>query len=405
MTKTDQLPPLRLKKDEDKRLRRGHLWVFSNEVDTERTPLTGFAPGDAALVEDHRGKAIGCGYVNPHSLICARLVSRDSDHPLNQSLLVHRLKIALALRERRYEAPCYRLVFGEGDGLPGLVVDRFGDVCVVQINTAGMESARDAILGALEKVVRPSHVLWRCDSAMRELEGLDRYVEWAGDAGPETLTVQEAELTFQAPALTGQKTGWYFDHRDNRLRLRPYAKGARVLDLFSYCGAWGVHALAGGAESVVAVDSAREPLESAQDNAKANGFEGRLTALCGDAFEVLESLIADRARFDIVVADPPAFIKRKKDYRAGLGGYRRLNQMAAQLLERDGMLVSASCSAHLAEADLTRTVLAAARHLDRSMQIVEYGQQAADHPIHGAIPESRYLKAIFSRLLPASATP
>lgn len=402
---SEDLLRLRLKKDEDKRLRRGHLWVFSNEVDTGRTPLTAFAPGDDVIVEDHRGKAIGCAYVNPHSLISARLVSRDTEHSLTESLLVHRLKVALALRQRRYPEPYYRLVFGESDGLPGLVVDRFGDTCVAQINTAGMERARDALLAALERVVSPEHVLLRCDSAMRSLEGLETYVEWAGEPGPEQLTIREEALTFRAPAVTGQKTGWYYDHRDNRVRLRPYAAGARVLDLFSYCGAWGLHALAAGATSVVAVDSAREALETAGDNAEANGFDGRLTAMCGDAFEVMDSLIADRERFDVVIADPPAFIKRRKDYRQGLGGYRRLNEMAIRLLGRDGLLVSASCSAHLPEQDLSRTVLGAARHQERSMQVIEFGQQSADHPVHGAVPETRYLKTLFARLLPASVNP
>lgn len=401
----DALPELYLKKNEEKRLRRGHLWVFSNEVDTARSPLTDFEPGQDALVVDHRGKPLGCAYVNPHSLICARLVSRDTEHRLDESLLVHRLKVALALRERRYPEPCYRLVFGESDGLPGLVVDRFGDVCVAQINTAGMERVRDELVAALRRVIGPSHILLRGDSPMRGLEGLERSVAWAEGEGPETLTVREGGLTFRAPSVAGQKTGWYFDHRDNRLRLYPYARGRRVLDLFSYCGAWAVHALAAGADAVTAVDSARDPLEAAQANAEDNGFGDRLTALCGDAFEVLEALIADRERFDLVIADPPAFIKRKKDYKQGLTGYRRLNELAMRVLSRDGMLVSASCSAHLPEQDLIRTMLGAARHQERSMQIVELGQQAADHPVHAAIPETRYLKAVFARLLPASVTP
>jgi len=402
---TNALPELYLKKNEEKRLRRGHLWVFSNEVDTARSPLTGFDPGQDAVVVDHRGKALGCAYVNPHSLICARLVSRDTEHMLDESLLVHRLKVALALRQRRYPEPFYRLVFGESDGLPGLVVDRFGDVCVAQINTAGMERAREALVAALRRVVAPSYVLLRGDSPMRSLEGLEQYVTWADGEGPDMLTVREAGLTFRAPSVTGQKTGWYFDHRDNRLRLYPYAREQRVLDLFSYCGAWSTHALAAGAASVTAVDSAREPLEMAQDNAVENGFGDRLTALCGDAFEVLEALIADRERFDLVIADPPAFIKRKKDYKQGLTGYRRLNELAMRVLARDGMLISASCSAHLPEQDLVRTMLGAARHQERSMQVVEFGQQAADHPVHAAIPETRYLKTVFARLLPASVNP
>ena len=212
------LAPLKLKKNQERRLRAGHCWIYSNEVDTAATPLKGFVPGQPVDIFSHQEKWLGSGYVNPHSLICARLVSRDRGHPLSVSLLVHRLKVALSLRERLFAAPFYRLVFGESDGLPGLVVDRYGEVAVVQVTTAGMELLKDEIVQALGKVIRPKTVLFRNDTAVREAEGLERYVEQVGDPLPQRLSVEENGLNFQVPATEGQKTGWFFDQAFNRAR-------------------------------------------------------------------------------------------------------------------------------------------------------------------------------------------
>lgn len=395
------LPPLRLKKNESRRLRAGHLWVFSNEVDTAATPLTGFEPGDLVQIEDERGKPLGTGYVNPRSLICARLVSRDPAHVLGKSLLVHRLNVALSLRERLFDSPCYRLVYGEADGLPGLVIDRFHDVITVQITTAGMERRREAILAALDKVVRPRVVILRNDTAIRALEGLSLYVETAVGAAPERLTLEENGLRFEASALGGQKTGWFYDHRMNRARLGAYVRGQRVLDVFSYAGGWGVLAAARGAARVTCVDESESALLLATENAARNGVADRFDTLAGDAFEVLRGLREAGERYDVVVLDPPAFIRRRKDTEAGLEAYRRINQLAMQLLAKDGILVSASCSYHLERDALRGLVLKAARHLDRSLAVIEQGHQGPDHPVHPAIPETDYLKAFFCRVLPS----
>lgn len=395
----DETTDLWLKKGEERRLRAGHLWVYSNEVDSERSRLKELAPGQPVLIRDHRGKPLGCGYANPHSLICARLVSRDPDRPLDRSLLVHRLNVALSLRKRFYEKPYYRLVYGESDSLPGLIVDRFDDLCVVQINTAGMERVKESIVEALAKVVRPRHILIRADSSVREMEGLPAYVEWATGDGPTELQVEENGARFMAPAASGQKTGWYFDHRENRARLARLVHGARVLDVFSYVGAWGVLAARAGAADVTCIDSSESALDYAHRNAELNGVGEKLRTIQGDAFAAMKELRAERERFDVVIVDPPAFIKRRKDFKAGLTAYRQLNQAAIQLLGKDGLLVSASCSAHLSESSLVQTVLASARHLDRSAQILEFGQQGPDHPVHPAIPETRYLKGIQFRIL------
>ncbi|PWG63008.1 class I SAM-dependent rRNA methyltransferase [Spiribacter halobius] len=400
---TLQLPDLTLRRGEDRRLRAGHPWVFSNEVDNDRTPLKAFAPGEPVCLRAADGRPVGTAYVNPHSLICARLMSRDPDRAPDGSLLVHRLNLALSLRERLFDAPYYRLVHGEGDGLPGLVVDRFGDTLVAQINTAGMERLREALVEALHRVLRPRHILLRCDSAMRELEGLERYIEWAGDAGPDTLDVAENGARFTVPASAGQKTGWYYDHTANRARMMPLVAGRRVLDLYGYVGAWGIEAALAGAAGVLTVDASRDAAEWAGRNAGWNGVDDRVSVACGDVLEVLAALREDRERFDVVIADPPAFIKRRKDHRQGLRAYRRLNQAAMQVLAHDGVLISASCSAHLERDELRSTLLAAGRHLDRSLQIVDFGRQGPDHPVHPALPETDYIKVITARVLPADS--
>lgn len=396
----EPLAQLRLKKNEERRLRAGHVWVYSNEVDTVTTPLKVFAPGQQVQLLAHNGKSLGTAYVNPNSLICARLVSRDARYVLDRSLIVHRLNVALALRERLFAEPFYRLVYGEADQLPGLVIDRYGDVCVVQCTTAGMEAVKEEVLAALDKVLHPAGVLWRADSAMRQLEGLDSYREVRGDV-PEFVELTEHGVKFSVSLLQGQKTGWFYDQRMNRARLRDYVRGRRVLDVFSYVGAWGVQAAAAGAAEVMCVDASEAALEQVHANAAANGVGARVATLQGDALEALAQLRLDQQKFDVVVLDPPAFIKRKKDAKAGEQAYHRLNQLGMQVLAKDGILVSASCSQHLAEAQLQTILLQSSRHIDRSLQILERGHQAPDHPLHPAIPETAYLKAFFCRVLPA----
>lgn len=395
------LARLRLNKNEDRRLRAGHVWVFSNEVDTAVTPLAQFEPGQPVLIEDANGHALGTGYVNPHALICARLVSRHSEHVLDQSLITHRLNVALGLRERLYDAPYYRLAFGDSDGLPGLVIDRYGDLAVAQITTAGMERLKNEIAAALAKVIRPSALLFRNDSSARELEGLPRYVETAFGEVPESVTLEENGTRFALSPTTGQKTGWFYDQRPNRARLRRYVRGMKVLDVFSYLGAWGIEAAAAGAESVLCIESSQRAAEAIRANADLNGVGGRVSALHEDAFEALRDLRAARERFDVVVLDPPAFIKRKKDLREGTQAYQRVNQMAMQVLAKDGLLVSCSCSYHMPRDVLVGVLLRTSRHLDRFLALVEEGHQGPDHPVHPAIPETSYLKCFFARVLPS----
>ncbi len=395
---TTELPPLILKKGEDRRLRAGHLWIFSNEVDVARTPLTAFEPGALVQVEAAGGRPLGLAYVNPHSLISARLLTHGKALPDFSALLRRRVRAALALRERLFDAPYYRLVFGESDLLPGLVVDRFGDVLVVQIATAGMEARRDAIIDVLKSEIAPRGILVQKNLPMRELEGLDTgAAEIIGEV-PEHLTVIENGVKFAIDTTAGQKTGWFFDQRDNRARLARYVKDRRVLDIFSYAGGWGVTAAKAGASEVLCVDSSKSALAMARANAALNGVS--VETLEADAFKALSDLREAGEKFDVVIVDPPAFIKRRKDFKAGLAGYQRLNQAALQVTANDGILISCSCSYHLPEQELLNVIQRAARHVDRYAQLLEWGHQAVDHPEHPAIPETRYLKAVTLRVMP-----
>lgn len=394
------LPRLRLKAQEERRLREGHVWIYSNEVDIAATPLKAFEPGQQAVVEDSKGKALGIAIVNPNTLICARLINRDVAHPLSTSLFVHRLQIALSLRETWYPEPYYRLVYGDSDGLPGLVVDRFGDYLVVQISTAGIEREKAGLIDALVKVLKPQGILFKNDGKMRQVEGLDSYVEVVYGDVPDRVALRENGVAFEALVRDGQKTGWFYDHRESRARLKGLVAGKRVLDVFSYIGGWGVQAAAFGAAEVHCIDGSEKALDQVMRNAALNGVEDRVQTLQGDAFDALTALKQEGQRFDVIVLDPPAFITRRKDHKAGLLAYRRANELAMRLLSRDGLLVTASCSMHLAREELVDIVRASSRHLDRQAQILHHGHQGADHPILPAIPETEYLKAVFARVLP-----
>lgn len=397
-----ELPILKLKHSEDRRLRAGHLWVFSNEVDVVATPLKNFAPGAAARLLTDREQFLGYVYVNPATLICARIVSRAAAAPIDQALFVRRLRAALALREQLGTPRHHRWVFGEGDGLPGLVLDRFGDVVVGQIATAGMENLKPLIESAVRTVVDPAALVWKNDSGARELEQLPAAFEVAFGEAQATLEIIEQprhdrSLRFTAPLQAGQKTGWFYDQSANRARLARYMQpGARVLDVCSYLGAWGITALTCGAATATCVDASQSALDGAHLNAKANNVT--VETRRGDAFDVLAELAQRGEKFDVVVLDPPAFIKRRKDLAAGQAAYRKLNQLALRLVERDGLLVSCSCSWHLTPDDLLAAIQTAARHVDRFVQVLEFGGQSPDHPVHPAIPETRYLKAFFCRV-------
>ncbi len=378
----------------DRRVRLGHAWVFSNEVDMSRSPLTAFAPGDLVAVRDAYGKPVGTAYVNPGALICARILTSDARAKIDANWWAARISRALSLREALYPTPHYRAVYGESDGCPGLVVDRYGDVLVAQLNTAGIVKMRADVVSALESVVKPRGILLRSAGSVRQIEGIDEFDEAIGEV-PDVALVEEDNAVFGAPLRKGQKTGYFFDQRDNRARLSRYVRGKRVLDMYSYIGSWGVRAALFGAAEVTSSDSSQLALDYASENADRNGVA--LDTRLGDAIDVLSSYADERRLFDVVIVDPPALIKRRKDAAAGQSHYERLNRGALRVLEPDGILVSCSCSHHLEPAMLQRAILGAGKDAGRRIQLLERHGHAPDHPVHPAMPETEYLKALFVR--------
>ena len=396
-----QLSTLKLRKHEEKRLKNGHLWIYSNEIDTKTTPLKNFTVGEPVLIEASTGKALGVGYINPNNLLCVRVLNRDHRVAIDRSFFVHRFNIAKSLRERVFDKPFYRAVYGESDGLPGLIVDRFDKHLVVQITTAGMEFQKEAIIDALEKVFKPESILLRNDCNSRKAEALSNEIQQAVGTTPDTIQIEENDTQFIIHPHTGQKTGWFYDHRVSRKQIAQYVKGKRVLDVFSYIGAFGIQMANAGAEEVWNIDISGKALDELEQNAELNQVADKIACVEGDAFNAMSELKQAAEKFDVIIVDPPAFIKKKKDHKQGLNAYRKINEAAMRLLNRDGILLSASCSMHLKESELEDTLRGGSRHLDKTLQIIEQCHQGQDHPIHPAIPETRYIKGFISRVLSA----
>jgi 23S rRNA (cytosine1962-C5)-methyltransferase len=393
-----QAPVLRLKKNEERRLRAGHVWVYSNEIDVKQSPLKSFSAGQPVRIESHDKSYLGMGYVNPSSLIAARLVSRKALERIDVDLFIKRIKFALAWREQFYAKPFYRLIFGESDRLPGLVVDRFEHHLAVQINTAGMDIQTDIIIAALLKVLpKTESILLRNDSNSRKQEGLDTYVKAGFGTPPDELTLIENNTKFSIPFLTGQKTGWFYDHGLNRSRLAAYVKNKVVLDVFSYLGGWGIQAATAGALSVTCVDASETATQYITQNAALNQVSDKVSVICDDAFDALKKLAQEKKTFDVIILDPPAFAKKFKDKKEGLIAYQRINEAAIKLLAPQGVLISCSCSMHIDFVELTQAIRKASIAAHTSMHVVERGHQAPDHPVHLCIPETDYLKMIIAR--------
>lgn len=395
---TINYPALQLKAKEDKRIRAGNLWIYSNEVDTSITPLKQFSTGEVVCVLDAQGKALGMATINPQALLCARLLTREV-RAIDCDFFVKRLKTALSLRNALFDQPHYRWVHGEGDFLPGLIIDRFGDDIVVQLGSSGMDALKAPILEAIQRVIQPKTIIMRNDSRGRALEGMDSEVAVALGQAPNSLCLSENGVTFHAPALTGQKTGWFYDHRSMRARLQSYAANKKVLDVFAYLGSFGVQAAAFGAQSVTCVDISPLSAEWVARNAALNGVGNKVSSITGDAFDVMTQCLAKGEKFDLVIVDPPAFIPKAKDHAKGLAAYQKLNALAIRLLTPGGILFSGSCSMHLSRDELLMSIQKAARANDRMVQLLEETHQAPDHPIHPAIKETQYLKGLICRVL------
>ncbi len=390
---------LRLKKREERRIQNGHGWVFSNEIDTEQTPLKGLEPGSPATLTSVNGKFLAHVYVNPHSLIAARVTSRSANEPFNATVLRVRLQHALELRDALYPKPYYRWVHSEGDFLPGLIVDRYGSALVVQITTAGMEHFRDDIIDALQSLIGAERIYLRNDASVRELEHLPLYREWVLGDGVESLTIHENNLEFEVPAELGQKTGWFYDHRESRQAITPWVRGKRVLDLYTYLGAFGLNAAAAGAASVMAIDASETAVTAANENAKRNSLDSIFTAQAADAVEAMRSLFEERERFDVVILDPPAFIKRRKDREAGTRHYGLNNRLAMRLLNPGGIILSASCSQALTHDELVQQMRLGTPKGSLGLQLLATLRQGADHPVHASMPETLYLTGAIGRVI------
>lgn len=393
------MPPsyLRLKKGEDRRIRFGHPWVFSNEIDTTSTPLKAFNSGETVTLIAHDKTVLGTGYINPHSLIACRLVS-SAVISLDAVFFIKRLQAALALRVRLFTEPYYRLVFGEADGLPGIVIDRFGNHLVIQINTAGMEQHIETLVAALTMVLpATTSIFLRNDTPSREHEGLALYTKDVTGQTPVETILLENGVSFYAPLRTGQKTGWFYDHRLNRARLQHYVANKTVLDTFSYLGGWGVQAAVFGAKQVDCIEASASASEFIRRNAQLNHVGECVHVITDDAFAAMKALVQAKKTYDVIVLDPPAFVKKFKDRKEGLLAYRRINELALKLLADDGILFSCSCSMHVSMDDLVEQLNRGAHATHCALQILERGHQAPDHPIHPAIPETDYLKALVLR--------
>jgi len=385
-------PVIRLKPGAQQRVRGGHPWIYSNEIANDAASKA-LAPGTVVTAVADNGQRLGTFFYNPHSLIAARLLDRASDATIDVTFLADRIRSALRLRDRLFDEPYYRLAHAEADGLPGTIVDRFGDVFVVQVNTAGMELLTPPLLEALYETLAPSSVLLRNDSSARAREGLPEDVRMAKGRIDGPIELRENGATFLADPRSGQKTGWFYDQRDNRAMVARLASGARVLDAYCYTGGFALAATAAGAASVVAVDRSEAALELAAQSASRNGVADRVEFRRGDAFDTLEAMRAAGEKFDIVVADPPAFVKSKKELHQGARGYRKLARIAAGLVAPGGFLFIASCS-HNMPADLFgEQVRRGIGEADRNGRILARTGAAADHPLHPALPESAYLKA------------
>ena len=393
------LRELILRKGADRRLRGGHLWVYSNEVDTGRTPLGGFTAGDCVAVRGADGRLLGSAYMEPQSLICARLYAGGELVHLDEAFFFRRLQVALDGRLQAFDKPFYRLAYGDSDSLPGVVIDRFAAYLVVQLNNAGIERYREPLLAALVKLLEPAGILLRGDSRSRREQGLQDTVEVVFGEVPAEVPLEENGVRFLAPVHAGQKTGWFYDHRLARARLAPWVGGKSVLDVYSYIGGWGIQAAAFGATSVCCLDSSARALAGVEANARLNGLENEVSTRCGSASDTMTAMADEGLLFDVVILDPPAFVQRRKDLKKGIAAYRRINDLGLRLLRPGGLLVAGSCSMHLARADLMAAMQQAAVRAGCQLRVVEQGAQGPDHPIHPAIPETEYLKAIFARRL------
>jgi 23S rRNA (cytosine1962-C5)-methyltransferase len=390
-------PELRLKPLAHKRVLNGSPWIFSNEIELDAAAKA-LEPGEIVKIMGADGHALGVAMFNRNSLIAARLFSRDPKTRVDLAFLSRILQRALQIRDSLFDAPYYRLIHAEADGLPGVIIDRFGDTLVAQFNTAGADRLSHLLLEALAQVVTPRTVVLRNDTPARETEGLAAAFEVPVGQLKGPIEVLENGARYFADLEGGQKTGWFYDQRINRRWAAKLAKGNRVLDCFSFSGGFTLQAALAGAREVVAVDRSQVALDLAAKAAAANGVEQLCSFIKGDAFGRMGELDKSRERFELVIADPPAFVKSKKDLAQGLKGYRKVTRLAAALVAPEGSLFIASCSHHVDPASFADQVKRGLGDVGRQGRILYSGGAGPDHPVHPALPETAYLKAMLIAL-------
>jgi 23S rRNA (cytosine1962-C5)-methyltransferase len=376
-----------------RRAEAGHPWIYSNEVVMDAAAKA-LAPGSLVTLRRADSSPLGVAMFNPHTLLAARLIDRDTARPIGRRFLARGIARALKLRERLFDSPFYRLVHAEADGLPGLVVDRFGAVLVLQSNAAGMARLEPLVIDALGDLLSPEAIVLRNDSPARWLEGLASETRVARGSLDGPVPVDENGAVFRADLVAGQKTGWFFDQRDNRRFIANLARGARVLDLYSYTGGFAVQAARAGATAVLGIDRSEPALALAIEVAELSGVSRTCSFRRGEAFAEAVGLAANGERFDIVIADPPAFAKSRKDVPAALRGYRKLTRLAASVTAGSGILFVASCSFHVGAAEFAEAVRRGLADAGRAGRILRAAGADADHPIHPALPETTYLKTL-----------
>lgn len=379
-----------LKPNEERRIKRGHLWIYADEV----ASLDLEAAGALVEVIDSRGHSMGTAYANPESRIVARMLSKKALPELKAAWWKDRLQFALKQREWLFDSPHYRWIHGEGDKLPGLIIDRFGDDVVLQAHTAGIEYQLETIIQVVDELVSPANIYLHNQIGARSLEGLTQYNRVVKGSGDGLLTADEHGMPMLCHAIDGQKTGYFYDQRPNRAWIGSIAHGKRVLDLFSYVGAFAVNALRGGASEVVSIDASQDALTYAGKNVQANGFGDRWQGICADVMDHLVEMDKAKERFDIVICDPPAFVKNRKKLQEGLRGYERVTTRSAKLVKAGGILCVASCSRLVSAEDLRKSVFDGVRGAGRAGQVIYEGGAGADHPWLPSMPETRYLKFI-----------
>ena len=386
-------PRIAMRTGAEKRVANGHPWAYSNEIEMTDAAKA-LPPGEIVTLLRADGRTLGAALFNPHSLIAARMLSRDPTAEANPRFFERRLQRALKLRDRLVGVPCYRLAHAEADGLPGVVIDRFGDVVVVEINSAGMDRLAEPLVAAIETVLKPQTILVRGEGSARQMEGLAPMSRFARGELTGPIEISENGARFLADPASGQKTGWYYDQRDNRALMARFAKGGSFLDHYSYTGGFGIQAAAAGATEVLAIDRSEPALALLQQAAVLNGVDALVSMHKGEAFDALEVLIKEKRRFDIVSADPPAFVKSKKDLKVGSKAYRKLARLACQAVAPGGLLFIASCSHNMPVADFAQQVSRGVYEGGRAAKLLYATGAAPDHPVHPFLPESAYLKAL-----------